>query len=295
MGTIRELQGVTEDDTVDTFRYRTTWVVYGFTREELYDAITWPDPAPDIEAIRTGFLAKRALVESVPAYVGEAPLTSVATKETDELENYFTFELVYEAGVAARPAANEESQPESGGDDRAKPRPSIRVTTQSVVRQVANGPIRVYGKTGETAPAAPKGILPDGQGGFRGAEVAVPSLSWSENHVIAPANLSLAKALAITGKVNATSFRGFPAGTVLCLGGAADQRPDGWWDASIEFQYSAPIDDTAAPGFSDYDDVTKDGWEFLFPLTDSAGDVTALCVAPLYDAIEFASIVPSLG
>jgi hypothetical protein len=295
MGTIQELDNVEEDDTVDSFSYRSKWCIYGFTRAEMATAA-------DIAIVdeftpRTSFLAKHALIASIPAYIGVAPLTRVKTIEKDVFENYYEFAVDYEAGAGATPAANEPSEPSTGTNERAKPRPSIRVATQSVVRQVARGDIRVYGKTADLIiPDAPRGILPDGKGGFRGAEVMVPSLSWSESHVIPAGDFSLEKALEICGMVNSTEFRGRPAGTVLCLGGSADQRPDdGFWDASIEFQYSPKLTAEKAPGFEDYDDVTKGGWEFMFPLTDAAGNVTALCVAPLYEEVNFGSIVPSLA
>jgi hypothetical protein len=293
--TIRELHGVVEDDTVESFSYRTTYVIQGYTRQELYDAAAWPSPEPDIEDLRTGYLAKKALVATIPAYVGEAPLTKVTSIEEDELENVFRYEVEYSAGGAAAPAANEETQPD-GSASPALPKPSIRIATQTVNVQVARGPIRVYKKTGGPTVAAPRGILPDGKGNFRGADVVVPSLSWSEPHVVAANNFSLAKGLALVGKVNLLAFRGFAPKTVLCLGASADQRPeDGFWDVVVEFQYSPPLSNETAPGFSDYENVTKDGYEFLFPLTDSAGAVTALAVAPLYESVDYGLIVPSLG
>lgn len=288
-----QLDGVEEQDRVGAFTVKVKWGTHGYTNEELY-GIASPrlgaSPQP-FTAYRSGFLAKTALVTQVPAYVGTAPLVNVKTEEIDLLENHYEFELEYSIGPAAPPAANESTTPDAG---TTPARPSIRVATQSIVQQVPNGDIRVYKKTGGADVTPPKGIGPDGKGGYRGANVIVPTMTWSEPHVIPADQFSIDVALELVGRVNSAMFRGRPIKTVLCLGGAADQRPDGTWDASIDFHYQPRLEGKA-PGFDDFEDVLKEGWEYLFQMTDSAGEVTALAVAPLYDAVDFSTVVPSLG
>ena len=58
--------------------------------------------------------------------------------------------------------------------------------------------------------------------GVEGCEIVVPKFSWSETWQlpIAMYNWAYSQTLkAITGKVNAAAFRGFPAGQVLFRGG----------------------------------------------------------------------------
>lgn len=297
-----QLDGIDENDRIGSFSVKVRWGTHGYTHEELYQIAlprlgNSPQPA---SAYRTGFLAKSAMVTQVPRYVGVSPLVSVETKEIDILDNHFEFVLEYASGSGAPNAANEETTPDpSDPDDPSDPndnpaRPSIRVATQEIIQTVPNGNIRVYKKTGGPTVATPKGIMPDGKGGFRGARVIVPTMTWSEPHVIAAEQFSIDIALELVGRVNAIDFRGRPPKTVLCLGGAADQRPDGRWDASIDFHYQPRLQGKA-PGFADFEDVLKEGWEFMFQVTDSEGEVNALAVAPLYDAVNFSAHVPSLG
>lgn len=302
MAFVRQLEGVRDNDGVGEFRRTTRWVVSGYTRAQLYAATVASDASPEpINTLDTVYLAKRLLQTQVPAYQGAAPLVSIDSEETDAGVGASTtlggdgadvvFTCEYAIGSSA-PPPRDQTTTDAAGVNPA--RPSIRVATQMVNRQVPVGDIRVYEKTGTTKPAAPKGILPDGSGGFRGADVPVPVVSWSEPHVLAADEFSLAKAKAVVGKMNKAAFRGFPPGSVMCLGVTADQRPEGPWDAVAEFQHSDNLDGPA-PGFDDFEDVVKKGWEFLFPLTDPDGEVIALAVAPVSEEADWSQEIPSLG
>jgi hypothetical protein len=288
---MRQLMGPTESDSVRLFKAQTKWCVFGYTRAEL--AALSGTAIVDAYTPRTALLAKLALLTNVPASIGAAKLVDLGTAEIDDSDNYYEFDLQYEGGAGARPPANETSPP--GGPAAGGPRPSIRISTQSTTRQIANGPLRLYYRDDTVVlDSQVEGIVPDGQGGYRGANVMIPMLSWSENHVIEEENFSLQKGVDLVGKTNADEFRGFAPGAVICVGANADQRADGKWDASVEFQHSKGIDDAKAPGFDNFENVTKGGWEFLFPIVQDK-EIRALCVAPLYDSTSFGDVIPSLS
>jgi hypothetical protein len=286
-GQLRQLSGPEEHDTVDSQSSRTRWACFGFTRAQL--ATIAGIAIVDENTPRTAYLAKWALVVTAPDYIGQAPLVSVKTVEADELDNVYEFELEYAAGAGAPPpgyGTTPVGGPVSG--------PSIRIATQTVNVQVPDGELRFYYRDDTVVlQNEVKGILPDGQGNYRGADVMVPMISWSEPHVVAGGDFSLAKGKALVGKYNSGTFRGFPAGTVLCTGASADRRPTGEWDVALEFQH---LDNLAgkAPGFDNFEDVDKKGWEFMFPVVEN-GEIKALAVAPLYKSVSFSTIVPSLA
>jgi len=92
----------------------------------------------------------------------------------------------------------------------------------------------------EEAPDQRLNILVQPDGTVDGVDVVVPRLEFAETHYRAVVNESYVQLLqAATGTVNASTFRGLPASTVLFLGASGARRPQiGDWEITYAFASS---------------------------------------------------------
>lgn len=154
-----------------------------------------------------------------------------------------------------------------------------------------------YAPSEKTA-ADHKGAIGVTDHGVEGCEIVVPKFSWSETWQlpIDTYGWSYSQTLkAITGRVNASAFRGFSAGQVLFRGGkgsASSKDPE-----LIEITYSFDqSDDAKAQAIGDIAGVAKTGWQYLWVHYVEADDTDAnqyvrkpdaVYVERVYDSANF--------
>lgn len=125
--------------------------------------------------------------------------------------------------------------------------------------------VHKYAPDGKTA-ADHNGAIGVTDHGVEGCEIIVPKFSWTETWQlpIETYDWSYSQTLkAITGKVNAEMFRGFPAGQVLFRGGkgAASSKNPMLMEITFHFDQS---DDVEAQTIGEITGVSKAGWEYLW-------------------------------
>ncbi len=123
--------------------------------------------------------------------------------------------------------------------------------------------------------------------GVEGCEIVVPKFSWSETWQlpIDTYNWAYSQTLkAITGKVNADLFRGFPAGQVLFRGGKGSGSSKNPTLIEITYQFDQN-DDVTAQTIGDITGVAKAGWQYLWVHYIEEHDTTADSLARRPDAV----------
>lgn len=125
--------------------------------------------------------------------------------------------------------------------------------------------IASYAPAGETA-ADHKGAIGVTDHGVEGCEIIVPQFSWTETWQL-PIELygwEYSQILkAITGRVNASAFRGFPAGQVLFRGGkgAVSNKDPNLIEIIYAFDQSDDVEGQSIGGISG---INKTGWQYLW-------------------------------
>jgi hypothetical protein len=157
--------------------------------------------------------------------------------------------------------------------------------------------IHKYAPAGKTAPDH-KGAIGVTDHGVEGCEIVVPKFSWSETWQlpIETHNWAYSQTLkAITGRVNASPFRGFPAGQVLFRGGigSGSNKDPNLIEITFHFDQS---DDVEGQTIGDIAGVAKAGWQYLWVQYRETDDSTAndfarrpvaAYVERVYDATSF--------
>ena len=160
--------------------------------------------------------------------------------------------------------------------------------------------VQKYAPTGKTA-ADHKGAIGVTDNGVEGCEIIIPKFSWSETWQlpIETYDWSYSQTLkAITGKVNAETFRGFPAGQVLFRGGkgAGSSKNPNLIEITYHFDQS---DDVTAQTIGEITGVSKAGWEYLWVHYTEEHDTSAdslarrpdsVYVEKVYEAASFNSL-----
>lgn len=169
---------------------------------------------------------------------------------------------------------------------------SIRFDTTGGTARITHAKehIQSYAPSGKTAPDHKGAINVADDGRVEGTDIVVPQFKWSEDWTLdaAVANWSYAQVLkALTGKVNAGTFRGFTAGHVLfegATGGASSQSPD---KVQLTFNF---VHQDSATGITvgDITNIQKVGWQYSWVEYARADDTTAnaLTSRPLAVHIE---------
>ena len=182
--------------------------------------------------------------------------------------------------------------PESRGTSSHSIPPAVKIT-----RALRPSTIRPAGKTA----ADHKGAIGVTDHGVEGCEIVVPKFSWSETWQLPIETYDWAYSQtlkSITGKVNAASFRGFPAGQVLFRGGkgsGSNKNP-----TLIEITYSFDqSDDVTEQTIGDITGVSKAGWQYLWVQYRETDDTdaksfarrpVAAYVEKVYEATSFAEL-----
>lgn len=98
-----------------------------------------------------------------------------------------------------------------------------------------------------------------------GTDIVLPVYAFSESHSLLPNKVTNAYKGALfllTGKINATKFKGFKAGEVLFLGARGSlKRSEGLWQMSYQFAASPNIEEATIAGITG---INKRGWDYLW-------------------------------
>ena len=136
--------------------------------------------------------------------------------------------------------------------------------------------IASYAPEGKT-PADHKGAIGVTDHGVEGCEIIVPQFSWTESWQLPIETYGWAYSQvlkAITGRVNAEPFRGFPAGQVLFRGGkgSGSNKDPNLIEITYAFDQS---DDVTGQTIGEISGVAKAGWEYLWVQYRETDDTTA--------------------
>lgn len=108
-----------------------------------------------------------------------------------------------------------------------------------------------------------------------GVDIVVPSYTWSETYWFSDAyvtTLYKTTLAALTGSINAGTFRGFPAGDVLFMGASGTKQGNGWWQITFKFSYSPTMINIAVGAITV---PSKRGWDYLWVRYGDDVDATA--------------------
>jgi hypothetical protein len=232
---------------------------------------------------RDDLLVKALVRATTPAVYDGLVLQNVAVKETAPE----AWECQAKYGVRKPPKENEYKFAFDTTGGRQK-------ITQSFET------IHKYAPVGKTA-ADHQGAIGVTDHNVEGCEVVVPKFSWSETWQLPIADYGWAYSQtlkAITGRVNAASFRGFSAGQVLFHGGkgsASSKDP-----TLIEITYSfEQSDDVKSQTIGEIAGVAKAGWQYLWVHYQETDDQEAkkyvhrpdaVYVERVYEAAEFSAL-----
>lgn len=177
-----------------------------------------------------------------------------------------------------------------GADDDTRPNPLRRsrsFDTSGVSTHITQQPqldagtsVRTYG-TERRYPEAGADAAPDQEGAIgvdgqsvNGVDIIVPTLQWTETYDVPAQYVTtdyIKNVSALTGTVNASSFRGFAAGEVLFQGATGsqdwdEQRGDSPWSLSYKFLASANADGVTMPRVTigSITGIEKKGHEYLW-------------------------------
>jgi len=164
--------------------------------------------------------------------------------------------------------------PENQEPDRSEPQWSFDTGggSQHITQSIAT--TNRYAPAGKTAPDF-KGAIGATADAVEGVDITVPVYNFSETHYLDHAAVTpayKAALFALTGKTNASAFRGFEAGEVLFLGASGSRRGQGEWE--IAFRFAASPNVTGRTG-GDISGIDKRGWEYLWVRYEDAEDAAA--------------------
>lgn len=136
--------------------------------------------------------------------------------------------------------------------------------------------IQSYAPAGATAPDH-KGAIGVTASGVEGTEIVVPQFKWTETHQLPAVFATFAYSdtvEALTGKVNAATFRGKPAGSVRfdgAAGGGSSKNPN-LVEITYHFVRGVAISNQS---YGDITGVDKAAWEYLWIEYQTEEDSTA--------------------
>ena len=112
--------------------------------------------------------------------------------------------------------------------------------------------------------------------GVEGVDVTVPVFSYTETHFVPAASVTsgyVNTLFQLTGKVNASGFKGFAAGEMLFLGASGSKRSsEDFWEITYRFACSANATGLSVGPITGID---KKGWEYLWALYEDVEDGSA--------------------
>jgi len=147
--------------------------------------------------------------------------------------------------------------------------------TQHITQSKAT--VGTYAASGTTAPDF-QGAIGVTHDSVNGVDVTVPVYQFSETHYLPDSQVDSAykgTLFALTGKVNAGSFRGFAAGELLFLGASGSRRGTGAdddWEITFRFAASPNVSGLSVGPING---IAKQGWEYLWVRYADAEDTGA--------------------
>lgn len=185
-----------------------------------------------------------------------------------------------------------------GGEEPLKRARSFDTTggTQHIT-QAAGGTVTVTGTTIVTQSSEaryPPGTAPSmsnaigvTEAGVQGVDIVVPQMQWQESYDVPNAYVTpsyIRTVAALTGTINAATFRGFQPGEVLFLGCSGshewdDQRGIGPWSLSYRFVASPNVTNQT---IGDITGIAKDGHDYLWVVYESASSNGSLVKRPKF-------------
>jgi len=129
-----------------------------------------------------------------------------------------------------------------------------------------------YAPSGKTARDF-KGAIGVTSDSVQGVDIVISQYTWSETIWMAGVDSYYRGILSdLTGTVNETSFRDFPAGEVLFMGCSGRRKGNGYWEMNYKFQQSKNQTNLAV---GDITVAVKNGWDYLWVGYSDEADLTA--------------------
>jgi hypothetical protein len=119
-----------------------------------------------------------------------------------------------------------------------------------------------------------------------GTDITVPIYNFTETHYIPTALVTGAYKLvlfALTGKLNAGTFKGFAPGEVLFLGASGSQRGQEDWEITYRFAASPNVSGLSVGPIAG---ISKRGWDYLWVRYADAEDEYVLVKQPIAAYVE---------
>jgi len=131
-----------------------------------------------------------------------------------------------------------------------------------------------YAPEGQTAPDF-KGAIGATADSVEGVDITVPQYSFSETHYLPTEVVTggfKAALFALTGRVNASAFRGFQPGEVLFLGASGAKRGEEDWEITFRFAASPNVTGLTV---GDITGIAKSGWQYMWVRYEDTEDENA--------------------
>ena len=152
-----------------------------------------------------------------------------------------------------------------------------------------------YARTGETA-GDHKGAIGWTKHGVEGIDHIVGAYAWAERHYLAEAYITARwrkRVANLTGCINNTTFRSFPAGEVMFVGAQGSYRQgNDDWEISFWFRQSKSRRNLEV---GDITGIDKKGWEYLWVQYDDDGDDIKIPLAAYVEQVQYYGDFSVLG
>ncbi len=174
--------------------------------------------------------------------------------------------------VTASYRTNEAQEPPQVGDS------SYAFDTTGGTQHITQSRQTIAGHGAPGIPAIPDfdeaiGVTEDG---VEGVDVTVPVFSYTETHFVPAASVTSAYVntlFHLTGRVNASGFKGFAAGEMLFLGASGAKRSsEDFWEITYRFACSPNATGLSVGPITG---IAKKGWEYLWALYEDTEDTAA--------------------
>lgn len=150
-----------------------------------------------------------------------------------------------------------------------------------------------FGRPGETPPDF-KGAIGVTDDRVEGVDVTVPKLEFTETYQFLDEEVGIDYKLTLsflTGSVNQSDWKGYPAGTLKFMGAVGSKRGDDNWSITFRFAHNAnrhlPYDVGEVTG------VTNDGWHYVWTRYAEFEDGTAVSLARRPISVHVAQVAPT--
>ncbi|HAT10333.1 MAG TPA: hypothetical protein DCS97_07015 [Planctomycetes bacterium] len=160
--------------------------------------------------------------------------------------------------------ARYEQASSSGGSDTATLENTYTFETGGGTQNVKSGwsiPSRYY-DGGSDVPSS-SAINCDGET-VAGVDITIQQFQWSDTYWFAPSVITEEWKQTIaymTGKVNSTTFRGYPSGEVLFLGASGSKQGNGYWQITFKYAHQPNRTSFTIGGITV---ASKEGWDYMW-------------------------------